>query len=95
VRARFADRVLRRQDVPDSVELLRSRHHVCHIRRVLRSRHHVRVVPGSGNEKQVSSGNSGRALRQEKAESKPAAKRIGIAACQCMILTRCDKIINL
>jgi len=47
VRACFADRVLRRQDVPDTVELLRSRHHIRHIRRVLHSRHHVRIVPGA------------------------------------------------
>jgi len=43
------------------------------------------VVPGAGNEKQVSSGNSGRALRQEKSESQPVAKRNGIAARQCVI----------
>jgi len=86
VRISFADRVLRRQDVPDTVELLRSRHHVRHIRRVLRSRHHVRVVPGAGNEKQVSSGNPGRALWQEKAKSRPkVAKRNGIAVRQCVI----------
>jgi len=85
VRARFADRVLRRQDVPDTVELLRSRHHVRHIRRVLYSGHHVRVVPGAGNEKQVASGNPGRALRQEKAESEPITKRNGIVTRQRMI----------
>jgi len=46
------------------------------------------VVPSTGNEKQVSSGNSGRALRQEKAESKPVAKRNGIAIRQCMIFNK-------
>jgi len=88
VRARFAHRVLRRQDIPDTVELLRPRHHVRHIRRVLHSRHHVRVVPSAGDKKQVSSGNPGRALRQEKAESRPVAKRNGIAVRQCMILNK-------
>jgi len=78
--ARVVGRVLCRQVVSDAVEQLRPRYHVRIVLRVLRVGYHVRVLPGAGDEEQVSAGNPGGARWQE--ESRPDARPVGIIGCQ-------------
>jgi len=65
VRDRVPARIRRRQDVPEPVGLVRSRHHVLDIRRVLRAGNRVRVVPGARDQEQDAAGDPERAKRQE------------------------------
>lgn len=68
VRDRVPARIRRRQDVPEPVGLVRSRHHVLDICRVLRAGNRVRVVPSAGDQEQDAAGDPERAQRQKESE---------------------------
>jgi len=75
VRDRVPPRVRRRQDVPEPVGLVRSRHHVLDIRRVLRAGYRFRVVPSAGDQEQDAAGDPERAQWQE--EKQPEGQSQG------------------